>query len=563
MAHSTKSDYQVLIVGAGPVGLWTAIQLKLRSPHVQILMLDKHRKYKRSHTITLDARICNDIVHNVSFQEFASRCTRSDIFVRTFAHKLRVYAQHLDIDIMQYTVTSYAVLHDILMQFPSLTRVIAADGAQSLLRKCIALTHLMNSAAEHFAITQSTSVAHLFGPTFESHPDVHDVSLSSESDSDDSATSYEHIHTLMDGVPRTNNVYWNASAAHLNTIDLNAVPSNLEYREFTTLKHVVQVRYYAECPQWRCADTSLVMSFMSKYLTLKLIDGLAEETVTRSSTHSDYYLVTVRFYVAADVYETVSTATFMAPLSLDNAQAQRTLHPTLRRIISTWLNARAYYLDEHRASPSPILIAFNLTNYAATAFTGTLQVNALLSDSTGETSHTSAVNSFGDKHNERANSGVDRAVKLYLVGDAAFAVPFLHSLTNGLMAANRLAKVVATQVDVEHSTHLRMDIASKDRVLSAIGHCKHIGLDDDSYEYFMHCLSTTELYKAQLHYCSSTQFNFATQYTAQAPSQIIRLDDALATQLQNERALFPHVYACTHSKRSTRKVLASESICVK
>src|SRR4051794_27571662 len=41
----------VVFVGAGPVGLWTAIQLKILQPKLNILMLEKYEKYQRNHVL--------------------------------------------------------------------------------------------------------------------------------------------------------------------------------------------------------------------------------------------------------------------------------------------------------------------------------------------------------------------------------------------------------------------------------------------------------------------------------------------------------------------------------
>lgn len=44
----------VVFVGAGPVGLWTAVQIKILCPWASILMLEKYAEYQRKHVLLLD-----------------------------------------------------------------------------------------------------------------------------------------------------------------------------------------------------------------------------------------------------------------------------------------------------------------------------------------------------------------------------------------------------------------------------------------------------------------------------------------------------------------------------
>lgn len=46
----------VVVVGAGPVGLWTAIQIQLRFPDAHVVMFEKHSSYQRRHVLRLVRR---------------------------------------------------------------------------------------------------------------------------------------------------------------------------------------------------------------------------------------------------------------------------------------------------------------------------------------------------------------------------------------------------------------------------------------------------------------------------------------------------------------------------
>ncbi len=52
--EDAKEKADVVFVGAGPVGLWTAVQLKLASPQTNVLMLEKYIEYQRSHVLKVD-----------------------------------------------------------------------------------------------------------------------------------------------------------------------------------------------------------------------------------------------------------------------------------------------------------------------------------------------------------------------------------------------------------------------------------------------------------------------------------------------------------------------------
>jgi 2-polyprenyl-6-methoxyphenol hydroxylase-like FAD-dependent oxidoreductase len=49
-----RPDSPIVIVGGGPVGLWTAIQLKKRCPESHIVVYEKYLSYRRSHVLSID-----------------------------------------------------------------------------------------------------------------------------------------------------------------------------------------------------------------------------------------------------------------------------------------------------------------------------------------------------------------------------------------------------------------------------------------------------------------------------------------------------------------------------
>lgn len=48
-----KNSAHIVIIGAGPVGLWTSILLKQKNPSLNILIYERHTEYIRSNNIKL------------------------------------------------------------------------------------------------------------------------------------------------------------------------------------------------------------------------------------------------------------------------------------------------------------------------------------------------------------------------------------------------------------------------------------------------------------------------------------------------------------------------------
>jgi 2-polyprenyl-6-methoxyphenol hydroxylase-like FAD-dependent oxidoreductase len=143
---SEKAD--VVIVGAGPVGLWAAIQILQRRPDMNVRLYERHTEYKRSHVLRLEA--LSTVLYTESsgnarkdqfYQEifgkslsriFMSAATGS-VFIRTndLEQALKSYATDLGAEIIYDRVSSPEA---IMARHPGCKTFIAADGAKSPMR---------------------------------------------------------------------------------------------------------------------------------------------------------------------------------------------------------------------------------------------------------------------------------------------------------------------------------------------------------------------------------------------------------------------------------------------
>lgn len=147
----TPSEF--VFVGAGPVGLWAAIQLKKRLPHATVSVYERHEVYQRSHVLRLDHwsmllygrnhRSKSDALQTQFYQEVAGKqlsglvwTPAQSLFIRTndLEAALKRYALALGVNIVLRRIGSpeeAQTLH------PNCRHFIAADGAHSALRQAL------------------------------------------------------------------------------------------------------------------------------------------------------------------------------------------------------------------------------------------------------------------------------------------------------------------------------------------------------------------------------------------------------------------------------------------
>ena len=140
----------IVVVGGGPVGLWTAIQAKKRYPNQDIQVYERYQEYARSHVLKLErmslmlySKRANDAAektfmeavlgsHNHNIVE-AAFDGEDDVYIRTndLEDALKTYAENLGIQTAYQHIDSPEMVE---AMHPECDNFIAADGAHSKMR---------------------------------------------------------------------------------------------------------------------------------------------------------------------------------------------------------------------------------------------------------------------------------------------------------------------------------------------------------------------------------------------------------------------------------------------
>lgn len=324
----------VVIIGGGPVGLWTAIQLKTKDPNVDIQILERYEEYKRNQTLQLDLTTITNAEVKAQLLEIAKenglklKNDSLSIPIQLLESCFSEQAKKLGIKVKKNVafVTSHAVpeekrtpnretltLAEVAETFPNAKVIIGADGSHSTVRE-----------------------AH-FGPE--------------------------------DEVVKRKTVQYLVEFKYQAQVDVNKKPYKLP-SHFATEK----------LAGFRCIET----------VKVDPDTGVAN--------------ITLRFIVDKKTYESLGEASFKKPVT-----DLTTLPEKIQHAINVWVNARTMENGDvvipdadKRVSKIPLDI------YKCKAF----------------------AKPFQD----------DRIV--FLVGDAAFGVPYFRALNAGLVCADKLSDLL-------------------------------------------------------------------------------------------------------------------------
>lgn len=128
-------DPDVLFIGGGPVGLWTAIQTKLHNHSLKVVILEKHQEYQRKHILNISMSSLRGIPNHEGLKEL-SRVIKASNNIRTseLEDRLKRIAQDVGIEIRAENVDQPERLKE---KFPNTKVFVGADGSHSIVRENI------------------------------------------------------------------------------------------------------------------------------------------------------------------------------------------------------------------------------------------------------------------------------------------------------------------------------------------------------------------------------------------------------------------------------------------
>lgn len=122
----------VIFIGAGPVGLWSAILLKKRMPALNIMMKEKNAEPSRTQVLHIDKTCFKGSNEEHELAVFVSSLS-SSVKILDLEKQLRLFAESLGINIVSENITNCQT--QIFDRYPETKVFIGADGARSIFRK--------------------------------------------------------------------------------------------------------------------------------------------------------------------------------------------------------------------------------------------------------------------------------------------------------------------------------------------------------------------------------------------------------------------------------------------
>jgi 2-polyprenyl-6-methoxyphenol hydroxylase-like FAD-dependent oxidoreductase len=121
----------VIFIGAGPVGLFAAIQTKLFCPNLKIRMCEKYEEYQRNHVLHVDKKSYKGSHPNPQFQAILNQLVGT-VPTKVIEEKLLTFAKELGIEIQYQHILSTQELAE---ANPETSVIVGSDGSHSLVRK--------------------------------------------------------------------------------------------------------------------------------------------------------------------------------------------------------------------------------------------------------------------------------------------------------------------------------------------------------------------------------------------------------------------------------------------
>lgn len=135
----------VLVVGAGPIGLINAWGMKYLNPKLNIVVLEKYAEYQRSHTLVMDAKQLEAIMkathsenHPVLVQLLSQLKKDPHIRTNTLQQILTQLAKSSGVEIQtQQEVKADTIKEKLAQEYPNVRLIIGADGTHSVVSRSL------------------------------------------------------------------------------------------------------------------------------------------------------------------------------------------------------------------------------------------------------------------------------------------------------------------------------------------------------------------------------------------------------------------------------------------
>lgn len=132
MASADSLFPSIIVIGAGPVGLWTTIQVALMCPDLPIVVFEKHAEYQRRHVVKLSSRSMENTVQDGKLLDLINRLPR---VVRTSVLEEELFTLAVTLGNVSIVHEAITDIKALAARFPTASIIIGADGAHSLVRK--------------------------------------------------------------------------------------------------------------------------------------------------------------------------------------------------------------------------------------------------------------------------------------------------------------------------------------------------------------------------------------------------------------------------------------------
>lgn len=127
--HKILNMTDIIFIGAGPIGLLAAIQLKLLCPDLEMLMFEKYEQPSRNHAMYVDPNSFADMDKSQGFGEFLDGID-SKIIINELEKRLRAYAIKLGIKIQYQEIKDF---NELKKQYPDTNYFVGSGGLRGII----------------------------------------------------------------------------------------------------------------------------------------------------------------------------------------------------------------------------------------------------------------------------------------------------------------------------------------------------------------------------------------------------------------------------------------------